>query len=224
MSLRWPWRSISAFRSAPLERLEPRHHLFQHQLLRNTRRWNRRIHQSPEDIAIDSFDNVWFANSQTGGNLSDIASKVAPATCVNLDAGAGSGIAIDSNYVSGSRQELRCIATAQEAFPTKGFDRDASIPGGRGTYCGYRRWSGQCLLHSVAGYVGSLYQLSWRNSSIRRRFRFRFPTPSVPIPFAPCLTTRDARQQSTHFESRISGSLRAQPSVSQVTPGTGPVA
>jgi hypothetical protein len=50
---------------------------------------------SPVDITIDAFNNVWFANSQTGGNLSELSSSGAPATCVNLDAGKATSLAID---------------------------------------------------------------------------------------------------------------------------------
>jgi hypothetical protein len=51
---------------------------------------------SPVDIAIDAFNNVWFANSQTGGNLSELSATGAPATCVNVDAGKATSLAIDS--------------------------------------------------------------------------------------------------------------------------------
>jgi hypothetical protein len=43
---------------------------------------------SPTDINIDSLDNVWFGNAQTGGNLSAISAAGAPLFCVNFDAGA----------------------------------------------------------------------------------------------------------------------------------------
>jgi len=46
---------------------------------------------SPVDINIDALDNVWIANSQTGGNLSAISAAGAPLACINLDAGASSG-------------------------------------------------------------------------------------------------------------------------------------
>jgi hypothetical protein len=46
---------------------------------------------SPVDINIDAVDNVWIANSQTGGNLSGINAAGAPLACINLDAGASSG-------------------------------------------------------------------------------------------------------------------------------------
>jgi hypothetical protein len=45
---------------------------------------------SPTDINIDSLDNVWFGNAQTGGNLSSISAAGAPNYCVNFDAGLGS--------------------------------------------------------------------------------------------------------------------------------------
>ena len=43
---------------------------------------------SPTDINIDSLDNVWFGNAQTGGNLSAISAAGAPLFCVNFDSGA----------------------------------------------------------------------------------------------------------------------------------------
>jgi hypothetical protein len=46
---------------------------------------------SPVDVNIDALNNVWIANSQTGGNLSAISAAGAPLHCVNLDAGASSG-------------------------------------------------------------------------------------------------------------------------------------
>ena len=52
---------------------------------------------SPVDINIDSQDNVWFANAQTGGNLSSISAAGAPTYCVNLDPGTSSaGGVLDS--------------------------------------------------------------------------------------------------------------------------------
>jgi hypothetical protein len=42
---------------------------------------------SPTDINIDSVDNVWFGNAQTGGNLSSLSAAGAPLYCVNFDTG-----------------------------------------------------------------------------------------------------------------------------------------
>src|ERR1700730_5051613 len=56
---------------------------------------------SPTDINIDAFDNVWFGNAQTGGNLSSISAAGAPLFCVNFDAGASAtGGTIDANSPS----------------------------------------------------------------------------------------------------------------------------
>jgi hypothetical protein len=53
---------------------------------------------SPTDINIDSLDNVWFGNAETGGNLSAISAAGSPLFCVNFDAGASAtGGTIDAN-------------------------------------------------------------------------------------------------------------------------------
>jgi hypothetical protein len=58
---------------------------------------------SPTDINIDAFDNVWFGNAQTGGNLSSISAAGAPYFCVNFDTGASAtGGTIDANALSPS--------------------------------------------------------------------------------------------------------------------------
>jgi hypothetical protein len=52
---------------------------------------------SPVDINIDSADTVWFANAQTGGNLSAITAGGAPIACINFDSGASNaGGVLDS--------------------------------------------------------------------------------------------------------------------------------
>jgi len=58
---------------------------------------------SPTDINIDAFDNVWFGNAQTGGNLSSISAAGAPYFCVNFDSGASAtGGAIDAAIPNGT--------------------------------------------------------------------------------------------------------------------------
>jgi hypothetical protein len=114
----------------------------------------------PKDIAIDSFDNVWFINSQTGGNLSELASNGAPATCVNLDSGAGSAITIDSNYgvwvgagstmyryTPGGLSNGQGLVAGTLAFPAVGSPIAATADG-----------LGNVYFTSVAGTIGSLYQ------------------------------------------------------------------
>jgi hypothetical protein len=88
---------------------------------------------SPVDIAIDAFNNVWFANAQTGGNLSELSSSGAPATCVNLDAGKATSLAIDSQqsvwlgagttmyrYSPGGFSNLPALSAGTLAFTTGG--------------------------------------------------------------------------------------------------------
>ena len=117
----------------------------------------------PTDIAIDSFNNVWFVNSQTGGNLSELASNGAPATCVNLDAGAGSAITIDSNYgvwvgagttmyrySPGGLSNGNGLSAGTLPFPAGAGAPIAATADGLGNV----------YFTSVAGTVGSLYQLT----------------------------------------------------------------
>ncbi len=121
----------------------------------------------PKDIAIDAFNNVWFINSQTGGNLSELASNGAPATCVNLDAGAGSAVTIDSNYgvwvgagstmyryTPGGLSNNQGLAAGTLAFPAVGSPIAATADG-----------VGNVYFTSVAGTIGSLYQLGGAASS-----------------------------------------------------------
>jgi hypothetical protein len=117
----------------------------------------------PTDIAIDSFNNVWFVNSQTGGNLSELASNGAPATCVNLDAGVGSAIAIDSNY----GVWVGAGTTMYRYSPgglSNGNGLSAGIlpfPAGAGApIAATADGLGNVYFTSVAGTVGSLYQLT----------------------------------------------------------------
>jgi sugar lactone lactonase YvrE len=58
---------------------------------------------SPNDINIDSLDNVWFGNAQAGGNLSSISAAGQPLYCVNFDPGtSASGGTIDAYSPSGT--------------------------------------------------------------------------------------------------------------------------
>ncbi len=117
---------------------------------------------SPKDIAIDSFNNVWFINSQNAGNLSELASNGEPATCVNLDSGAGSAITLDSNYgvwvaagstmyryTPGGLSNNQGLAAGTLAFPAVGTPLTTTADG-----------VGNVYFTSVAGTVGSLYQLA----------------------------------------------------------------
>jgi hypothetical protein len=117
---------------------------------------------SPADVAIDSFDNVWVANSQTGGNLSEITASGSPATCVNLDPGAATSVALDDNYgvwvgtgttmyrySPGGLANGGGLAAGTLSVPASGSPLAVAADG-----------SGNVYFTSVAGSTGSLYQLT----------------------------------------------------------------
>jgi hypothetical protein len=122
---------------------------------------------SPKDIAIDAFNNVWIANSTTGGNLSEIAQGGAPATCVNLDAGSASGLVIDTQqnvwvgagttmyrYSPGSYNNGVGLAAGTLAFPAGTAPVALAADGVNNVY-----FSG------VSGTTGSLYQMIGASNS-----------------------------------------------------------
>jgi hypothetical protein len=109
---------------------------------------------SPIDINIDAVDNVWIANSQTGGNLSGINAQGAPFACVNLDAGSSSGGAtVDSLgnvWLGAGTTMYRYSPTtkASTAFPVTVNPLGVTADG-----------LGNVYFTAVAGSVGSLYGL-----------------------------------------------------------------
>lgn len=109
---------------------------------------------SPVDINIDAVDNVWIANSQTGGNLSGINAQGAPFACVNLDAGSSAGGAtVDSlgNVWFGAGTTMYRYSpttTASTAFPVTVSPLGITADG-----------LGNVYFTAVAGSVGSLYGL-----------------------------------------------------------------
>ena len=117
---------------------------------------------SPSDVAIDAFDNVWVANSQAGGNLSELASNGAPATCLNLDPGSAQSLALDTNYgvwVGAGSTMYRYspgglangggLPAGTLAVPAAGSPLAVTADG-----------VGNVYFTSVAGSTGSLYQLA----------------------------------------------------------------
>jgi hypothetical protein len=108
----------------------------------------------PVDINIDAVDNVWFANSQTGGNLSALALTGAPQTCVKFDAGSSSGGGVvDSvgNVWFGAGTTMyryNPTARATVAFPVAVSPLGITADG-----------AGNVFFTAVAGSVGSLYWL-----------------------------------------------------------------
>ncbi len=178
----------------------------------------------PKDIAIDSFDNVWFVNSQTGGNLSELASNGAPATCVNLDAGAGSAITIESNYgvwvgagttmyrySPGGLSNGNGLSAGTLPFPAAGAPIAATADG-----------LGNVYFTSVAGTVGSLYILAGAATAA--------PPVLPPLPISGSVGASPARAMPDYQGCTGSPCLsKAQNiwvtsgtgTISQVTPGTG---
>lgn len=51
---------------------------------------------SAADLAIDGFGGVWIANSEVGGNLTQLTASGIPVSCVAVGTGSSSSIAIDT--------------------------------------------------------------------------------------------------------------------------------
>jgi hypothetical protein len=117
---------------------------------------------SPTDINIDAFDNVWFGNAQTGGNLSSISAAGAPYFCVNFDSGASAtGGTIDAYVPSGNNfnpnvwfagpstmYRYNPVTKATLAFPVGVTPLAITADG-----------AGNVYFTAVAGTIGSLYML-----------------------------------------------------------------
>ncbi len=109
---------------------------------------------APTDINIDAQDNVWFNNSQAGGNLSSISSTGAPFHCVNFDVGlTSSGGTLDSSanvWSAGGTTMYRYnpVTHASLAFPVAVAPLAITADG-----------SGNVYFTAVSGPTGSLYQL-----------------------------------------------------------------
>ncbi len=109
----------------------------------------------PIDIGIDGQDNVWVANSQTGGNLSGIKSNGAPLACVNFGASttANAGGTVDSSgnvwFASGTTM-YRYNPNSKATF---GF------PAGVTPLAITADGLGNVYFSASAGSTGSLYQL-----------------------------------------------------------------
>jgi len=116
---------------------------------------------SPIDVAIDSKDNVWFANSQsTLGNLSALAAGGVPIACVLPGTGAVGGVVMDS----GSNTSLYSnvwVGTANglvrynpATFASQTFGTASTNPVALGA-----DGAGNLYFSAVNGSIGSLYQL-----------------------------------------------------------------
>ncbi len=114
---------------------------------------------SPIDIAVDAFNNVWFANSQAAsGNLSELSAAGVPTTCVLPGTGAVGGITIDSLAfpstniwvgTTGGLFRYTAHTGASLLFPTASTNPVALGADG----------VGNLYFTAVSGTTGSLYQL-----------------------------------------------------------------
>lgn len=175
---------------------------------------------SPRDIAIDSFNNVWIANSQTGGNLSEIASNGAPSTCINLDSGSAQSIALDDNYsvwVGAGTTMYRYSPGALSN--TLGLPGPAvlSVPASGTPLAVTADGVDNVYFTSVAGTTGSLFQLT---GAAKGSYTFAAPLQisstvgASPLRAIPDITKGKAALGNIWVTS---GST----TIAQVAPGTG---
>jgi len=116
---------------------------------------------SPTDINIDGFDNVWFGNAQTGGNLSAISAAGAPYFCVNFDAGASStGGTLDANAISNNYSPNVWFAGPSTMYRyNPNTKATLAFPVGVTPLAITADGAGNVYFTSVAGTTGSLYML-----------------------------------------------------------------
>jgi hypothetical protein len=165
---------------------------------------------APYDINIDNLDNVWIANSQTGGNLSAITAGGAPLTCVNLDAGSSKGGGnMDSagNVWFGAGTSMYRYTPSTNtsvAYPVTVSPLGVTADG-----------IGNVYFTAVAGSVGSLYELPAAATN----------TGVAPVQISNTVGPNPIRLMPDFQGVATQGNLWVSSGstfVSQVTPGTGP--
>ena len=163
---------------------------------------------SPVDINIDAVDNVWIANSQTGGNLSAINAAGAPVVCVNLDAGssAGGGTIDSLNNVwfgaGTTMYRYNPVSTIPTAFPVSVSPLGVTADG-----------LGTVYFTAVSGSVGSLYGLFGGASA----------PSATPVPISNLLGTSPMRLMPDFKTNLTAGNIWVSSGsnfVSQVSPTT----
>jgi len=148
---------------------------------------------SPVDINIDASDNVWIANSQTGGNLSAISATGAPLACVHLDAGSSKGGAtIDSqnNVWFGAGTTLyRYNPTSQSTltFPVTVSPVGITADG-----------LGNVYFSAVSGSTGSVYGIFGGGST---------PVPTAPIQISSSVGPNPVRLMPDYKSNSTLGNL-----------------
>jgi hypothetical protein len=118
---------------------------------------------SPTDINIDSFDDVWFGNAETGGNLSAISAAGAPLFCVNFDAGASAtGGTIDANLAAPNNYNPNVWfagpSTMYRYNPTS--KATLAFPVGETPLAITADGAGNVYFTAASGTTGSLYMLA----------------------------------------------------------------
>jgi hypothetical protein len=166
---------------------------------------------SPADINIDGSDAVWFANSQTGGNLSAITSSGQPLACVHMDAGSSNaGGVLDSSgniWFAGGTTMYRYNQNTKQTF---------SFPAGVTPIAITADGLGNVYFTAATAGVGSLYQLPGAANASSVVF---------PLQISNTLGPNPARAMPDHTANSALGNIWVSSGstyVSQVTPGTGP--
>jgi hypothetical protein len=123
---------------------------------------------SPADINIDSQDNVWFGNAQTGGNLSSISAAGAPFYCVNFDPGvSNTGGTIDAGTlnVSGHNPNVWSAGGTTMYRYNPGTRTTVPFPVGVTPLAITADGFGNVYFTAVSGTIGSVYELVGASTS-----------------------------------------------------------
>lgn len=117
---------------------------------------------SPTDINIDALDNVWFGNSQNGGNLSSISAAGAPSACITFDTGlSSSGGTLDSYAVSTNNYSPNVWSAGGTTLYRYNpiTNTTLAFPVGVAPLAITADGVGNVYFTAVAGTTGSLYEL-----------------------------------------------------------------
>jgi hypothetical protein len=165
---------------------------------------------SPVDINIDAQDAVWIANSQTGGNLSAIASGGAPLACINMDPGSSNaGGTLDAKgniWFAGGTTMYRYNQNTQVTVPFPVAVSPLAI-----TADGL----GNVYFTAVADGAGSLYQLPLAATA---------GAAVTPVQISNTVGPNPTRMMPDYKSTTVLGNIWVSSGsnyISQVTAGTG---
>ncbi len=168
---------------------------------------------SPNDVSIDGLDNVWFGNSQAGGNLSSISAAGAPLACINFDPGtSGTGGTVDlatNVWSAGGTTLYRYNPTTQAtlAFPV-GVNPLAMTADG----------AGNVYFSAASGGVGSVYQIPNGAGAAAAVAPVQI---SSTVGAAPLRMMADASSSTPKLTPGNIWVSSGSTFISQITPGTG---